>query len=482
MLDQHAATEHPSDAELTALTSLVRRMVAARLRRWRPPTDVSREDLVQDTLLSVCQSWHRRPPNADAVTPWVMVITRNRLADAVRAAVIRAPQCDFHLNDSAMHHPLTPADMVESAALDAAAGHPFGPLACLPPRWRWAVQMVAYDVDQATIARRLGMTIGATRVLLHRARARVTANREAPPTHLSRVLPTALIRLPQDASGDLTGLTDACRAGHTPILTVAHDRHGWSTTDTFSGQALTAAVLADVRHVPVLVDPMPPPAPPPPPNLSRFGIPPRTTKELTVRPSRTRPWFGSTLTWTRTAIGTWTVQCRGITHEMIKIDRQHAETHRTRQGWHFAYHPDRSAADRGTPGTYPGPRLSSNLALARRMAEAWLLVPYAERRVTDTTPAFLLVLANVGAELRLPDGRTVTLITEHNERRIVARKPHDGRLVGLLMPHVTDQRASFVPVVGTHSDGQDLSDTPLPWPQAATKLASALAAPSRAER
>ncbi|MEV8439217.1 sigma factor [Actinosynnema sp. NPDC051121] len=241
----------PSDAELRAMTPVVRKLVSARLRQWTPHADITRDDLVQDTLLAVCRSWERRPAEPSEVAAWVNVITQHRLSDAMRKLAKRPPHYDIDVVD---HHPLTPAEMVERDALEGLT-HPFGVLGCLNPRARWVMQMVSYDVGNNTIAHRTGTSVGAIRVVIHRARTRLTAARGARSDYLSRVLPVARIRLPDDVTGDITGLAEACRSGQAPILTVTRTHRGWTATDRFSELALVAAVLEEVERVPVLVKP-----------------------------------------------------------------------------------------------------------------------------------------------------------------------------------------------------------------------------------
>ncbi|MBN9086721.1 MAG: sigma-70 family RNA polymerase sigma factor [Reyranella sp.] len=69
---------------LRAVTPLVRRVVA---RRWTGSDDA--EDVVQDVLLSLHQVRHTYDPLRPFL-PWLMAITRNRLADVQRRQVRRA--------------------------------------------------------------------------------------------------------------------------------------------------------------------------------------------------------------------------------------------------------------------------------------------------------------------------------------------------------------------------------------------------------
>ena len=63
---------------LTELVPLLRRVIA---RRWRDQNEV--EDLVQDVLLSIHGVRHTFDPSR-AFMPWLMTITRRRIADAAR--------------------------------------------------------------------------------------------------------------------------------------------------------------------------------------------------------------------------------------------------------------------------------------------------------------------------------------------------------------------------------------------------------------
>jgi RNA polymerase sigma-70 factor (ECF subfamily) len=131
----------------------------ASLRILNEPADA--EDVTQDTFLAVLDRMETYRPG-QALSPWLRAIARNRALDVVRRRG-RAPQPE---------PPPGPADSVEGIALDRLeAERVRASLDRLPRRDR-ALLVLRYWEDQPveSIARATGMTAGAARVALLRAR------------------------------------------------------------------------------------------------------------------------------------------------------------------------------------------------------------------------------------------------------------------------------------------------------------------------
>jgi RNA polymerase sigma-70 factor, ECF subfamily len=129
----------------------------ASLRILGNPADA--EDVTQDTFVAALQRMSSYDP-AQALGPWLRAIAHNRAIDLLRRRA-RAPE------PSPGHGP-----SAESVAMDRLeAAHVRDALGRLPARDR-ALLVLRYWEDQPVerIARTLGMTDGATRVALLRAR------------------------------------------------------------------------------------------------------------------------------------------------------------------------------------------------------------------------------------------------------------------------------------------------------------------------
>ena len=117
------------------------------------------EDVTQDTFVAALQRISTYDP-AQAMGPWLRAIARNRAIDLLRRRA-RAPQPEAARSQS-----------VESIAIDRLEAERLREaLAVLPPRDR-ALLVLRYweDLPVDAIARALGMTDGAVRVALLRAR------------------------------------------------------------------------------------------------------------------------------------------------------------------------------------------------------------------------------------------------------------------------------------------------------------------------
>lgn len=125
---------------------------------------LSREDLVQDTLLSVWRSLPSYTGRPDDLPVWVCAITRRRVADAYRRASVR-PRTEPL--DSALDH--SAPDDVEQAAITSAA--PIDTyLQGLARRQRQVLWLLAHDYSTRQIARVLGVSEVTVRAVVSRAR------------------------------------------------------------------------------------------------------------------------------------------------------------------------------------------------------------------------------------------------------------------------------------------------------------------------
>jgi len=136
---------------------------SASLRILANPADA--EDVTQDTFLAAFERMSTYRPD-QALSPWLRAIARHRAIDLVRRRA-RAPEPEFP----------APAESVENIALDRIeAERVRAALNRLPSRDR-ALLVLRYWEDQSveSVARSMGMTEGATRVALLRARRAVGA-------------------------------------------------------------------------------------------------------------------------------------------------------------------------------------------------------------------------------------------------------------------------------------------------------------------
>jgi RNA polymerase sigma-70 factor (ECF subfamily) len=146
---------------LVAVTPLIRRATAG---RWTGSEDV--DDVVQDVLLSLHQVRHTYDPNRPFV-PWLMAITRNRLADVQRRQARRAKgeiaveALPETFSDEQAKEPVD--RMADAEALGRA-------IAELPPRQRQAVEMLRFkEMSLREASAASGMSITALKVSMHRA-------------------------------------------------------------------------------------------------------------------------------------------------------------------------------------------------------------------------------------------------------------------------------------------------------------------------
>ncbi len=136
---------------------------SASLRILANPADA--EDVTQDTFLAAFERMSTYRPD-QALSPWLRAIARHRAIDLVRRRA-RAPEPELPVA----------AESVENIALDRIeAERVRAALNRLPSRDR-ALLVLRYWEDQwvQSVARSMGMTEGATRVALLRARRAVGA-------------------------------------------------------------------------------------------------------------------------------------------------------------------------------------------------------------------------------------------------------------------------------------------------------------------
>jgi RNA polymerase sigma-70 factor (ECF subfamily) len=146
---------------LTVVTPIIRRVAARRWTGWEQS-----DDLVQDVLLSLHQVRQTYDP-ARPFLPWLMAITRNRLADIQRRqarlgrrelAVETLPET---FSDDETKEPID--RMADAEALSRA-------VAGLPPRQRQAVELLRLkqmSLKEASVAS--GLSIASLKVSMHRA-------------------------------------------------------------------------------------------------------------------------------------------------------------------------------------------------------------------------------------------------------------------------------------------------------------------------
>lgn len=172
-LDQiidHGATDGYADftvvynAHRTAIYSYVRRLVA---------NEADAEDLTVTAFEKALRAWERRPPVAE-MRPWLFRIATNACLDELRRR--KRVQWQPWNRFISLFHPSQVAtdDPEEEAVRHEKAGVVRAALALLPPRDRAALILREYQgmpVDD--IGRALGISRGAAKITLFRARERL---------------------------------------------------------------------------------------------------------------------------------------------------------------------------------------------------------------------------------------------------------------------------------------------------------------------
>jgi RNA polymerase sigma-70 factor (ECF subfamily) len=148
---------------LSEVTPAIRRIVYG-IRPFLAPEDV--EDLVQDVLLSV-HAVRATFDSSRPFMPWLIAITRNRIADGARRYA-RTRAHEVHVENLAVTLP------AESAKLDSEGyGDPEAlrlAMNSLPPGQRSAIEMLKLrEMSLKEAADATGTSVGALKVATHRA-------------------------------------------------------------------------------------------------------------------------------------------------------------------------------------------------------------------------------------------------------------------------------------------------------------------------
>lgn len=150
---------------LTAITPRLRQIVANQ-RRFLQHADI--EDLVQEVLLSLHAVRNTYDPDRPFL-PWLLVITRNRLADAARRYGRRMATDEdmrqVNVTFSTENTNTRTEELVDPEALRQAIKQ-------LPPAQREAIEMLKLrEMSLKEASEASGVSVGALKVSVHRAMA-----------------------------------------------------------------------------------------------------------------------------------------------------------------------------------------------------------------------------------------------------------------------------------------------------------------------
>lgn len=131
------------------------------------------EECVQDGFVRALRALHTRPDREIALKAWLYTIVRNACLDRLRGLACR-PTVALEDHESVLHdRGADPGDVVaRREAVREVVGH----VRALPERQRAA--LVGHELEgrsHAHLARRLGVSEGASKALVHRARQGVHA-------------------------------------------------------------------------------------------------------------------------------------------------------------------------------------------------------------------------------------------------------------------------------------------------------------------
>jgi RNA polymerase sigma-70 factor (ECF subfamily) len=165
-----AATRAGNDAAFTAIVQRYEPQLIAFARQVLGGHHHDAEECVQDAFVRALSSLRRNDAEI-ALRPWLHAIVRNRCLDQLRKPN-RTTDLDPHEAVLADHGP-GPVSMIASRQrLDAVVGG----LEALPERQRRALVMHELeDRSHSHIGRALGVSAGASKALVHRARQGVAA-------------------------------------------------------------------------------------------------------------------------------------------------------------------------------------------------------------------------------------------------------------------------------------------------------------------
>lgn len=162
----HAAQAGDADAYVQLLEEITPRLRRIVRSRWRFLGAEDIEDIVQDVLLSLHAVRATYDPQRPFM-PWLLAITRNRLADSGRRYVRRQAQ-EVQVEDWAVTFSSVNANFTREAYgdLDALRHAIQG----LPPGQRSAIEMLKLrEMSLKEAAAACGMSIGSLKVATHRA-------------------------------------------------------------------------------------------------------------------------------------------------------------------------------------------------------------------------------------------------------------------------------------------------------------------------
>jgi RNA polymerase sigma-70 factor (ECF subfamily) len=165
-----AATRAGNDAAFTAIVQRYEPQLIAYARQVLGGHHHDAEECVQDAFVRALSSLRRNDAEI-ALRPWLHAIVRNRCLDQLRKPN-RTTDLDPHEAVLADHGP-GPVSMIASRQkLDAVVGG----MEALPERQRRALVMHELeDRSHSQIGRALGVSAGASKALVHRARQGVVA-------------------------------------------------------------------------------------------------------------------------------------------------------------------------------------------------------------------------------------------------------------------------------------------------------------------
>ncbi len=133
------------------------------------------EDLVQDVLLSIHQKRHTYRPEYP-ILPWLFAIARHRWIDVARMLSVRPDLLNWEESDFSTVADPEAAERIEREESEADAKDRVSEmLETLSPRQRELIRMAKLEeLRLAEVAVRLGMSLSAVKVAVHRAMHKLT--------------------------------------------------------------------------------------------------------------------------------------------------------------------------------------------------------------------------------------------------------------------------------------------------------------------
>lgn len=161
-----AAIREGSDAAVSALVERYQGPLQAFARNTLGGSHHDAEEVVQDALMNAVGAMRRRPDVAIALRPWLHTIVKNRCLDH-----LRRPNRTTDIEPHAFALPDKGPGPVSQIASRQKVEELVDCLGGLPERQRRAIVM--HELEQCShsmIGRTLGVTGGASKALVHRAR------------------------------------------------------------------------------------------------------------------------------------------------------------------------------------------------------------------------------------------------------------------------------------------------------------------------